>query len=172
MLTEGKTDACYVRTALDLFGKKHLLEAIDVEPVGTETEDATDDGGKSSLNRIAGFYRKYPSLLHRPIILLYDCDANKGQYRVGKLWVQGIPSNTENTRVTKGIEVRFDESLFEDRFYAKNPSNKGDGGFNVVLDKKAFCDWICTKRRERGDFAGFDVVVKMLEEFVDAHLSQ
>ena len=170
VLTEGKTDTRYIRTALNLLGKQHLLDAIDVEPVGTETQEGTNDGGKSSLNRISGFYRKYPSLLHRPIMLLYDCETNTDNKQAENLWVRRIERNNENTETKIGIENLLPEELFQDGVYRKRLLDSG--GYNWVPDKKTLCKWICDERRNPADFDKFDGVVKIVEEFVDAHRSQ
>ena len=162
LLTEGPLDVRYIKTAITRFGKSDLLTAIDFE--------AAD--GSGNLDKILGFYKKNPSLLHRPIMLLYDCDAKQEPKEVGKLWVRRIQSNPENQKVLKGVENLFPGSLFEDSFYQEEPSPKGDGGINKTLDKNAFCNWICAERKDNADFDKFESVILILEEFVAAHESE
>ena len=162
VLTEGPLDVRYIKTAIIRFGKIDFLTAIDFE--------AAD--GSGNLDKILGFYKKNPSLLHRPIMLLYDCDAKQEPKEVGKLWVRLIQSNPGNQKVLKGVENLFPESLFEDSFYQEEPSPKGDGGINKTLDKNAFCDWICAERKDNADFDKFQSVISILEEFVAAHESE
>ena len=127
------------------------------------------DSGRSGLNSINAIYKANPSLLHRPILLLYDCDANKPDDEIGKLWVRSIPPNPENTTAKKGIENCIPEILFEDRFYSSKPSSKGDGGTTTELNKKALCHWICEERKNPDDFAKFADIVEILEKFSEAH---
>lgn len=170
ILTEGKLDAYYIHTALNLLDKSHLLDSIDVDSVGSEHEKGARTGGKSGLNRFRQVYEANPSLLLRPILLLFDCEANKPDENIDKLWVRSIPSNPENTDVRKGIESLFPKSLFEERFYPKK--QKDDGGTYTELDKNAFCNWICEERKDPDDFVKFNAVVQILEEFLEAHQSR
>ena len=170
VLTEGKLDACYIHTALDLLDRINLLDSIDVDSVGSEHEKGTRDGGKPGLNRFRQVYEANPSLFPRPILLLYDCDANKPVEHIDKLWVRSIPANPENTKVKKGIENLFPESLFEEHFYPEN--HKDDGGTYTELDKNAFCNWICEERKNPEDFAKFNSITQILEEFLEVHQSR
>ena len=164
VLTEGTSDVRYIQTALTLLGKEELLDSVDIEPVGNKTHP----GGKSGLNRFRNVYEAKSSLFHRPILLLYDCDTNKQTEQVGQLNVRAIPRNAENDKVKNGIENLFPEDLFEDRFYSECPRN--DGGSVKELAKTKFLDWIC-ERKNPDDFAKFDSIVQILEEFSETHQS-
>ena len=82
--------------------------------------------------------------------------------------MRAIPRNIENDKVKNGIENLFPEDLFEDRFYPEHPRN--DGGFIKELAKTKFLAWIC-ERKNPDDFAKFDSIVKILEEFIETHQS-
>lgn len=171
VLTEGSLDVRYIQTALTLLGKEDLLNSFDIEPVGMEGGNQSRLGGASGLDKFRNVYEVHPSLFHRPILLLYDCDTQKTDEQVERLWVRSIPSNDENAEVTNGIENLFPANLFEDRFYHKS-STKGDGGYVIELKKKEFCNWICDERKNADDFEKFDRIVEILEEFIQAHQSQ
>ena len=168
VLTEGPLDVHYIQTALTLLEKEQLLNSLDIDFVGIKGKEGTHNAGSGALDKLKKFYEVHPSLLHRPILLLYDCDTKKRDEQVNQLWVRSIPSNTENTEVTKGIENLFPANLFEDHFYRKS-SPKGDGGYLMELRKSKFCNWICEERKNADDFAKFDRIVEILEKFIKTH---
>lgn len=170
VLTEGKTDAKYIQTALQLLGEETLLNSLEIQPVGIKVGQEWKYGGKDGLNRVKTFYKKDPSLLDRMLLLLYDWDANKTEEIDEKIWVRFIPKNSENTKVTKGIENLFPEELFKESFYDETVTKKGDGGqvTEQDLNKTKFCDWICEEKNV-DHFAKFDSIVNILKEFVEAH---
>ena len=170
VLTEGKLDAIYIRKALALLEKRHLLEFIDVEPVGVDSKKGDRGGGKSGLDAYMKAYQARPSLLRRPVLLLYDPDAGKRDETTDMLWGRSIPKNCVNTKVKIGIENLFPESLFEKRFYPE--TQKDDGGSHNDLDKNTFCHFVCDERQNADDFAKFAPVIEMLEEFGQTFQSQ
>ena len=115
--TEGPLDVRYIQRALDVLGEAELLNSLDIEFVGIIDENGrTRFGGDTGLNHFRNLYEANPSLFHRPILLLYDCDTQKPNEQVEKLWVRSIPKNDENTKVSKGIENLFPEALFYGKF--------------------------------------------------------
>ena len=169
VLTEGSLDVRYIQAALTLLEKDELLGSVDIEFVGIKEGNKESDGGDSGLDRFKKVYKAKSSLFHRPILLLYDCDTQKPKDQVEQLWVRSIPCNPENTKVKNGIENLFPTDLFEDCFYRK--SSGKDGGYTMYLDKPKFCEWICETRKDANDFAKFDSIVQILEEFSEAHQS-
>ena len=164
ILTEGPLDPSYIQAALARLEEGELLIAFDIDFVGLENKKGTHYGGDKGLNHFRNIYEANPSLFHRPIFLLYDCDTQKPSEQIGKLWVRSIQQNTENTKVKKGIENLFPEDLFDERFYCVSPTD--DGGYAKHLDKPKFCDWICENGSDV-DFAKFDSVVQILKEFFE-----
>ena len=169
VLTEGKFDVRYIRTALELLGKEHLLNRIDIEPVGPASEKRDGDGGKSRLNSFRTVYEANRAAFHRPILLIYDCETNKPCEQVDDLWIRKVERNDENTDVKKGIENLLPKELFQDCIFRSYPLD--GGGYVKKPDKKKLCKWVCDERRNPDDFARFDSVVKIVEEFVDAFQS-
>lgn len=178
VLTEGPLDVRYIQHALALLGEDELINFLDIEFVGIEDDDGrTRHGGYPGLNHFRNMYEANSSLFHRPILLLYDCDTQKEDEQVGedeRLWIRSIKQNTENTKMTKGIENLFPIKFFEEEFkfrkeyYSRTP--KDDGGHVENLDKPKFCEWIC-ENGSKDDFAKFDRVVKILRKFVAAYQS-
>jgi hypothetical protein len=170
ILTEGPLDPRYIQAALARLGEKDLLNSFDVDFVGREDEKGTHYGGDKGLNHFRNIYAANPSLFHRPILLLYDCDTKKLPEQIGELCVRLIPKNEENTKVTKGIENLLPEVLFKDEFYSSK-IEKGDYGEKKTIEdfrKKEFCNWICENGSDV-DFAKFESVVNILREFIAAH---
>ena len=166
VLTEGSLDPRYIKSALTQLGQEELLSSFEIEFVGLENEKGTHYGGDKGLNHFRNIYAANPSLFHRSILLLYDCDTQKPDEQIEGLWVRSIQQNAENTKVKKGIENLFPEALFEEKFYCESPTD--DGGYAKRLDKPKFCDWICESGSDV-DFAKFDSVVKILKEFFESH---
>ena len=171
VLTEGKTDAKYIQTALQLLGEETLLNSLEIQPVGGKVGQEWKYGGKDGLNRVKAFYKKDPSLLDRMLLLLYDWDTPKTKESDGKIWVRSIPKNPDDRDNKKSIENLFPVDLFEDQFYDEEPK-KGVHGRDKIepkFKKKDFCEWICEERRNPTDFEKFKEVVQILKEFVEAH---
>ena len=171
VLTEGKSDARYIKTALSLLGEEELLGELAIESVGIEDDKRTRSGGKSRLDNFKKTYAGNASPFHAPILLLYDCDTKKPEEQVGRLWVRAIPTNDDNTKVKVGIENLFPADLFQPRFY-DNHVTEGHYGERKEIEKfkkREFCDWICEERKNPDDFAKFVEIVKILKEFVARH---
>lgn len=171
VLTEGKTDARYIQTALELLGEEKLLNSLDIRPVGKEGVDGDDGGGKSGLDNFHKIYTIKSLIFHQPILLFYDSDVKEIPEPIDKLSVKRIQENPENAKVSDGIENLFPDKLFEECFYDETVREKGDGGkvTKLELNKTKFCDWIC-EQKNVDHFAKFDNVVQILKEFVEAHL--
>lgn len=172
VLTEGKTDARYIQTALALLGEEELLDSVEVRPVGSDGDKELLPGGTSGLEAFRKTYATHPSYFHHPILLLCDCDVRKIPKPVEKLSVKSILSNDKNTKVKGGIENLFPAEVFQDCFYHKKVTDKNDGGQRIDqdLNKPKFCKWIC-ENGSAADFEKFRGVVKILKEFVETHQS-
>ena len=171
VLTEGKSDARYIQTALKLFGEEELLNSLDIRPVGKEGNEGDDGGGQRGLNNFHKVYAAHPSSFNHAILLVYDWDANKPADQIEKLWIRSIEKNSEDAEEKRGIENLFPSHLFKDCFYEEKPKKGIHGKSNVIHDfkKQEFCDWICDVRKDPADFVKFDSVVKILKQFSGAH---
>lgn len=173
VLTEGKTDARYIQTALELLGEEELLNSLEIRSVGKEGNEGTDGGGHTGLNNFLNVYAAHPSSFNHAILLLYDWDANKSPDQIEQLWIRSIQKNSEDAEEKRGIENLFPSHLFKDCFYEEKPKKGVHGKSNVIHEfkKKEFCEWICEERRDLTDFEKFKDVVKILKEFIEANQS-
>ena len=170
VLTEGKTDAQYIQTALELLGEQELLDSLEIRPVGDEGDGGDRGGGESGLDKFQDVYKVKSSFFHQPILLLYDWDAKKESDQIEKLWIRSIPKNDADAEEKRGIENLFSSHLFKDCFYEKKPKKGVHGKSNEIHEfkKPKFCDWIC-ENGSANDFEGFKGIVNILKEFVEAH---
>jgi hypothetical protein len=171
---EGETDPIYLRTALELLGRGDLVEALDIEWVGTYGPQGAVNTGKDALNHTNNVLVSNPNLSNRRVLLLYDCDTNKPTEDTGMLSVRIIPSNSANDVANKGIENLLPPELFEydrERFYRLRERD-GDYGAkkkNEEFDKTEFCRYVCDERRNANDFANFQSVIVLLDKWVARH---
>lgn len=169
VLTEGYTDVAYIKTALKLLGYTDLLEQLEIDEVGKPGKGGTRGGGHTSLDAARKFLENNQSRFPRRVLLLYDCDTKKEAEDVGSLSSRCIPQNTQNTKVTKGIENLLPFNLFEERFYQKcsKPTEYGEENIISKFLKPEFCKWVCEQRSEKNDFLQFEaLVVPILREFL------
>lgn len=169
VLTEGQTDVLYIRTSLELLGYDHLLKQLEIDEIGKAGQAGTKGGGQTNLDAARKFLENNQNRFARRVLLLYDCDTKKEASTVGFLFSRCIPHNSENKKVSKGIENLFPAELFEQRFYTKRTINKEYGEENIISEfrKQEFCEWICKQRRDCNDFRQFkELLVPILEEFL------
>lgn len=174
ILTEGKTDVAYIKTALELLGHKSLLEKLEIDEVGKKGKD----GGHTNLSDAKKFIQANQSQFPRKVLLLFDSDTNKHQKTnkqlnnedVCSISIRCIPQNIENNRVPGGIENLLPSNLFIDKFYDTKTKLNNDGGKNIItkLKKEEFCEYICQTRREKDDFLKFkELLIPIIEEFLE-----
>ncbi|NEP82879.1 MAG: AAA family ATPase [Okeania sp. SIO3B3] len=166
ILTEGKTDVVYIKTALELLGSKDLLEQLEIDEVGKEGKD----GGDTNLNAAKKILVNNQSHFTRKVLLLYDCDTGKKGEDFDSIFIRCIPKNTENNKAKKGIENLFPVKLFEDRFEEDIPKISDYGKKYTIpkFNKMKFCEYICEERREKDDFLKFkELLIPIIEEFLE-----
>lgn len=168
VFTEGETDPMYIKAALELLERKDLLDALDIEWVGTQGRQGPLNTGQKGLDHTKNVLEANPDLTGRKVLLLYDCDTNKPPTDTGRLSVRSIPANSENTVADKGIENLLPPVLFEDHFYRAREIPGNYGATNTIreFDKMGFCRHVCEERRHVGDFEHFSSVVNIFERFL------
>ena len=83
-----------------------------------------------------------------------------------------IPRNNANTKVKKGIENLFAETVFIEQDYKmiESVDDYGAKKKNEEFQKMKFCDRVCEEVRTPNDskllFSGFEGVVKQIESWV------
>jgi hypothetical protein len=171
IMLEGETDPSYLSAACELLGRLDLLEQCRFQWVGAK--DGAGQGfntGKKALDSALALFRARPELVKTPLLLLYDNDTQKSAADYGLVSVACVPTNSENKRVTGGIENLLPEHLFKDSMFQTTVKNQPDGGRVTVeqLRKMAMCDEVCRARRDPADFAAFQPLV----DLIDAWLSR
>jgi hypothetical protein len=169
VLLEGETDPKYMRTAAELLDRRAIVQGADFEWIGSK-DPKTGQGvhtGKDALNQTLNFLRSKPDLINRPILLLYDNDANKLPADFGQVHVRTMPKNPNNTRF-KGIENLFDPTIVPDAMFDKKEKQNFDGGETITktLNKMRLCIHLCDTKRDPADFGGFLDVLDMIEQLM------
>lgn len=169
VLTEGQTDVTYIKTSLELLGHTDILEQLEIDEVGKSGKEGSKGGGHTNLDAARKFLENNQSRFPRRVLFLYDCDTSKEAENVGSLLSRCIPQNTQNAKVTKGIENLLPVELFEARFYHIRRKITEYGGETIISEfrKQEFCEWVCKQRREKNDFLQFEaLVVPILRKFL------
>ncbi|OQY00630.1 MAG: hypothetical protein B6I26_07355 [Desulfobacteraceae bacterium 4572_130] len=159
--TEGN-NVEYIRKAKEFFAPD---VNIDIESLG----------GKIDIKK---FFRRFAdaNFSRFKILFVFDCDA-KSEFQTCKKRKTSnlIPfifeqnSSNEITEIQRGIENLFNEELFEDekRFFSITETNR-DGiirSRKKELRKKDFCKFICEERDQETDFANFEPLFNIINDF-------
>lgn len=175
ILLEGKTDLMYIKTALTILGRNDILEQIDIDQVGLNAREGSENSGSSALEKIEKMYRKNSRLLKHKLLLLYDCDTNKKQINEGYLFVESIIKIETDCAFPKGIENLLPAYLLQSEYFLENKTrfyrtSKKDYGFRSTtieeFDKDEFCKWVCEERKNAGDLKKFDIIIEIFERFL------
>ena len=169
VLTEGDTDPDYIRCAVDVFGRADLLDRVEIEWVGAYDQSGNAfNTGDSALNAAAKLFQANPDLLQRRMLLLYDCDTNKPDQNISEvLWQRKVPRTPCNTVLNKGVENLLPADAPTPDDYDERTRDKDYGGSIITreLNKRSLCDRICQERNP-AHFAGFTVIVNLIEELI------
>ncbi len=175
ILLEGKTDLMYINKALTLLDRNDILEQIDIDQVGIDSREGSENSGSSALEKIEKIYSKNSRLLKHKLLLLYDCDTDKKQRNEGYLFVESIIKIEKDCAFTKGIENLLPSYLLQSEYFLENKSrfyrtSKKDYGFKSTtveeFDKDEFCKWVCEERKNAGDIGNFNIIVEIFERFL------
>ncbi len=168
LFVEGETDKRYIEKAAELLGKKELLDKFEI----------IDAGGSGGLKKLYEAQKKFAELLRWKIVLLYDCDTERGTANKGKIYVR-TNARVASNPVQKGIENLFERALIE-RANAIKPAfiditpaiTKTVRGQQISLpevwevneaEKDNLCNWI-VQNGTREDFEKFNLIFDMLTE--------
>ena len=168
VFAEGATDVKYLQRAAELLGHSDLLGRVGLK----------DGDGFGNLDKIWKNYKQFAEVIHRRIILLYDCDKPKQGENNGNLFRRHIPLQSSHP-IEKGIENLFSQSTLENarqhkpafmKVTPEHPTYEGSEcktipeKWEVHSAKKTnLCDWLCENGTAE-DFQHFQTVFKLLEE--------
>lgn len=179
ILLEGKTDLMYINKALTLLNRSDILEQIDIDQVGIDSKEGSENSGSSALEKIEKIYSKNNRLLKHKLLMLYDCEVNKKPRNEGYLFVESITKNETNYAFPKGIENLLPAYLLQSDYFLKNRNrfyrtSRKDYGFRSTtieeFDKDEFCKWVCEERNTAEDLENFDVIIEILERFLSTKI--
>ena len=146
VLTEGKTDAAYLREAIKYLGRESDFQKVIIEEVGYQAPQVTNSG-KDGLNNFYKVMSAKPNWTAARFILLYDADCNKPSVE-GFVNVISVPVSPEGT-ICNGIENLIPPSVFSDQELIELLPSKPAGPGSITLKqndpKSAICQYICSK---------------------------
>jgi hypothetical protein len=121
--------------------------------------------GKDALNATANVFKAKPELAKRPVVLLYDNDVSKEPADFPNLYVRSMPTNTENTVVTEGIENLLPANLLMAQMFDEKTTKKKNGCIVTIktLNKMKLSKHLCETKRDPNDFTAFGQVLDMIE---------
>lgn len=170
VLVEGETDPLYLNAAMEKLGRGPLKEAVEIAWVGAKDPNSGQGfhTGKDALNSTASVLKAKPSLVRRPVLLLYDGDANKADETFERLFIRSLPQNLENTLVDGGIENLLPPetiSAVAKDVYEKKEKKRKDGGVTttISLNKTKLCAHICGLE-DASVFKAFAPVLDLIEK--------
>ena len=151
---EGETDEKYFKKTMAVYGIDNSLIAFHW--IGRKNNGKAENTGSSALNDAVKFFKANQSMIRTPIVMLYDCDTNKGSEDNGDLHIRTMTQNNSNNTYKKGVENLLDlpkEFEFE-KYYSRHEKYDDYGAISVnqTLDKMKLCDDICSFDN---DFAKF-----------------
>jgi len=143
---EGETDAPYLKKAAELLGRTDILEACDIEWIGSKNEKGQGfHTGAEALKQTLSVLKANPGFSNRRILLLYDSDSTTPDSDFDGFSVRSIPKSDKNTKATAGIENLLSEECLIDAYYQQKMTPKADGGSNIslTLRKADLCKHMC-----------------------------
>src|ERR1019366_5623566 len=164
-----ETDGPYLCRAAEVLGRSQLFQSCEIQWVGAKDERGQGyHTGKSALDHTLSFLRANPKLINRPILLLYDNDAQKVDADYGEISVRSVPTNKGNTKIKTGIENLLAETAITDADYQTEESIKpnGDSVKRKTLRKSDLCQRICHSGSEE-DFSAFALALDIIKDYLD-----
>lgn len=162
ILVGGETDLPYFQAAAKLLGYSQLIDLF--EWVGAPGSSGGGfNTGDSALTSAMNFFRANPEFTSKPIVVLFDCDANKQSESFGHVHVIGIPS-IPNRKATRGIENLLPDSVLTSNFYPQK-TVKGPYGEEKTIqdfDKSGLCDHLCGRAAHADVFADFKPILEQI----------
>ena len=172
ILVEGETDEKYIKASIEFLGFD--LQKAEVKWVGRINENGNAEfTGDKALNHTLSFVKSNPTVINRPLVLLYDSDTNKTESDNDNLAVRRMPFCADNN-IKKGIEnllnlpANFELSKFIDEY--EKTDDYGVSNTIRSLNKKKLCDHLIEGTRTEnysGVFEKFNNLLQSLKKTID-----
>jgi hypothetical protein len=149
---EGETDEKYYNKAMDIFGINK--DKISFNWIGRNTDKGkSENTGAGALNNAVLFFKANPQITSASIVMLYDCDTNKGNEDCKNLYIRTMSANSSNTIYKKGVEnlLVLPSDFNKDEFYSTKEREDDYGAITTTksLNKMKLCDFICSLDNDR-----------------------
>lgn len=83
-----------------------------------------------------------------PIVMLYDCDTNKGSNDENNIHIRTMQSNAQNSTYRKGVEnlLNLPNNFNKNDFYSISEKTDEYSAISTIksLDKMNLCNYICS----------------------------
>lgn len=172
ILLEGETDPIYFTTAAQLLGFEALLDIVEFEWVGAKDPQSGQGfhTGKDAMNQTRATLLANPTFVQRPVVLLYDNDANKNVEDRGLIHVRSMPRPLGG-KIKAGIESLLPSQFATEGMFDVVTKDKPDGGQTMtkILNKMRLCNFFCEIRRDPADFDGFAGILNDIKTLVESH---
>lgn len=144
---EGETDEKYYNKAMDIFGINK--DKISFNWIGRNTDKGkSENTGAGALNNAVLFFKANPQITSASIVMLYDCDTNKGSEDCKNLYIRTMKANSSNTIYKRGVEnlLELPSYFNKEEFYSTKEKEDDYGGITTTksLNKMKLCEYICS----------------------------
>ena len=144
---EGETDEKYYNKAMDVFDIDK--RKISFRWIGRNTEKGgPENTGDKALNHAVSFFKANHEMTSSSIVMLFDCDTNRGSDNDKNVHVRTMTKNPKNTIFKKGVENLLILPIdFDYDNYCSVQEKRDDYGFVSTirtLDKMKLCEHICS----------------------------
>ena len=175
VLMEGETDPLYMVAATEILQRIDLTNTVEFEWIGAkqQVKGQAFNTGKDALNAAFKLFTAKPSLLHRPVVLLYDNDVGKETRSFDNLHVLSMPMNPDNDEVSHGIENLLPSTSITAAMFDSSMKKNPAGGKTSIssLNKMRLCRYLCIEKRNPEDFERFRDVLDMVSAIAVASAS-
>lgn len=149
---EGESDEKYYNKAMDVF--RINKDKISFKWIGRNTNNGgPENTGDKALNSAVLFFKANPEMALTPIVILYDCDTNRGFEDDHNIHIRTMSSNPANPIYKKGVEnlLILPDDFNKNDFYSTKEKTDDYGAITTSqsLDKMKLCDYICSLDNEK-----------------------
>jgi hypothetical protein len=158
----GETDLIYFQTAAKLLGFPQLVALFDWVGADNESGKAMQTGD-SGLNSAYKFLKANPDFTTRPVVLVYDSDANKPSDTFGSVAVLSLVK-VDGAHCNKGVENLLPTHVFTDGMYqtVEEPGDYGKPTIIQKLRKMQLCQSLCDENASAANFENFKPTLELV----------
>jgi len=181
VLLAGETDAPYIETAAKLLDRTDTLKKVKLLPIGSRRQGVGSSGtGDSNLWKTSEIINSISQTVLSKYMALFDCDYGKNKQKIDEIdWSNNvavrIAPQLYHTPIKGGIENLLTERIIKKAYLDPDvypcfvvADSRSKMPCRVRDDRKnELCEWVC-RIGESKDFANFDIIFNMIEEFLES----